>query len=566
MPSLLLLSGPSAGLRHELLGEATMGRSPSCELPLPEDDRLSRRHARFFVREDQVHVEDLGSRNGTSVNGERITGEVALHPGDRVQVGKTLVLVSPSGPSVGVGEARNATHQSPVVEVLPHVGTEAALYSAGVALLGATSEAMVLRHLAEHALHALRAETSAALLGSIKGMLNAAVVGASSVEVPRDMARAAMEHAEQSRAEGVVCSPLVASGGLPFGLLYLERSEPPFTDAEARLAAMLGRLGGEAYAAVRSRASTPAGRVDMVGGSRAFRKVVEQARRASASDAPVVLFGEPGTGKSLAAHYIHARSPRALGPLVQVDCREAASLEEALFGRSSTPGAPPMPSALLRADGGSLLLQHVERLPRFMAERLARLLARKSAPAREGGEEPVDVRLLITTHTPPRVLALQGELDESLALQLSGLELALPALRERRADIPQLFERFASRGSRSGREAPPVLTPEARRLLMEYAWPYNVRELELLSERLALLHAGASIPASALPPEFLADEAPVSLSLQERVSRLERDTIAEALRSAGGRKIVAARLLGISRPTLDKKIEDYGLTVERRRV
>jgi DNA-binding NtrC family response regulator len=201
-----------------------------------------------------------------------------------------------------------------------------------------------------------------------------------------------------------------------------------------------------------------------------------------------------------------------------------------------------------------------------MAERLARLLARKSAPAREGGEEPVDVRLLVTTHTPPRMLAHQGELDESLSLQLSGLELALPALRERRADIPLLFERFASRGTRAGREAPPVLTPEARRLLMEYPWPHNVRELELLSERLALLHAGASLPASALPPEFRQDASPLSLSLQERVSRLERETISEALRSAGGRKIVAARLLGISRPTLDKKIEDYGLTVERRRV
>ncbi|MET0402113.1 MAG: FHA domain-containing protein, partial [Cystobacter sp.] len=420
MPSLLLLSGPSAGLRHELLVEATIGRSPSCEIPLPEDDRMSRRHARFFLREGRVHVEDLGSRNGTSFNGERISGEVALQPGDRVQVGRTLVLVSPSGPVVGVGSVRETTRQTPVMEVLPHVGTEAALYSAGVALLEATSEAMVLRHIAEQALHALHAERAAALLGSIKGMVTAAVVGASSVEVPRNMAVAALEHAEQSRAAGMLCSPLVAAGGLPFGVLFLERAEPPFTEAEARLGAMLGRLGGEAYAAVRARAALPE-RVDMAGGSRPFRKVVEQARRAAASDAPVVLFGGPGTGKSLAARYIHARSPRALGPLVQVDCRNAAALEEVLLGRSATVGKPPTPSALLRADGGSLLLQHVERLPRFLAERLARLLARRSAPSREGGEEPVDVRLLVTAPQPPRVLALQGELEDSLALQFAGL-------------------------------------------------------------------------------------------------------------------------------------------------
>jgi len=566
MPALLLLSGPSAGLRHELQTEATIGRSPSCELPLPADDRMSRRHARFFVRDGQVLLEDLGSRNGTAVNGERITGEVLLLPGDRVQVGQTTVLVAPPGAAVRVGPPQSGTSHLPIQEVLPHVGMEAALYSAGAALLGATSEARVLRYLSEQALLALHADAAAALLGSVKGLLTASVVGAPSVEVPRDMANAALERAEQGRSDSVLCSPLVASGGPPFGLLYVERAQSPFSEAEGQLAIMLGRLGGEAYAAVRSLSGAQPERVEMVGGSRPFRKLVEQARRAAASDAPAVFFGEPGTGKSLCAHYVHTRSPRSLGPLVRVDCREEALLEESLFGRSSRPGMPPLPSALLRADGGSLLLLHVERMPRALSERLARLLSRKRAPGREGGEEPVDVRLLATATAPPRVLVQRADMEDALASRLAGLELELLPLRERRADIPVLFERFAARGARAAQRPPPEPTPEARRLLMEYAWPHNVRELELLGERLARLHAGSELAAALLPPELQSGGVSSEpLTLQERVARLERDTIAEALRAAGGRKIAAAKLLGISRPTLDKKIEDYGLTVERRR-
>ena len=111
-----------------------------------------------------------------------------------------------------------------------------------------------------------------------------------------------------------------------------------------------------------------------------------------------------------------------------------------------------------------------------------------------------------------------------------------------------------------------MLCPDARRLLVDYDWPHNVRELELLGERLALVHAGSQIHSLNLPPEIQAGSASSApLTLQERVSKLERDAIAEALRTAGGKKIVAARMLGISRPTLDKKIEDYGLTVSRRR-
>jgi DNA-binding NtrC family response regulator/pSer/pThr/pTyr-binding forkhead associated (FHA) protein len=566
MPALLLLTGPSAGRRYEVVSEVTIGRSPSCEIAL-HDDKASRRHAKLVLREGQVWISDLGSFNGTAVNGERIQGEVSLQPGDRVQVGQTVAVFEPPPPAA-LAEAPGAEpRHTPIEEVLPHVGAEGALYSAGTALLGATSEAMVLRRLVDECVHALNADRAAALLSAPEGLLTAAVFGASAIEVPRALAGAALEHRELGRTATAMSAPLVASGGQPFGLLYAERSEPPLSAGEGQLLAALGRLGGEACAAVRSRSQADAERLrlSLVGTSRPFRKGVELARRAAASAAPLVISGEPGTGKALFARYVHAQSPRALGPLVTVDCRQPlSSVEEELFGHPGGAGSPPMPSALMRADGGSLLLLHVEALPRPLAERLSRLLSRKVAPAPQGGEEPVEARLLVTTDAPVSLMAVRGEVEAALARALSGLEMQVPPLRERRADVPALFEHFAAQASRSTRKGPPLLTPEARRLVVDYAWPQNVRELRLVTERLTLLYSGEPVHALRLPPEL--QEGGVSSepkSLQERVARLERDAISEALREAGGKKIRAAELLGISRPTLDKKIQDYALTVEK---
>ncbi|MBZ4423123.1 FHA domain-containing protein [Myxococcus sp. RHSTA-1-4] len=565
MPALLLLTGPSAGRRYEVLTEATLGRSPSCEIPL-EDDQVSRRHALITFHEGQAWIRDLRSRNGTLVNGERISGEVALQPGDQVRVGTTTALFEPPAVTL-VGGGPSAPGHVPIEEVLPHVGTAAAMYSAGTALLGATSEAMVLRRLADEVAHALNADRAAALLGGGAGQLTASVAGAETLTVPRDMARAALERKELVQAEDAMCAPLVASGGKPFGVVYVTRAEPSFSAGEGQLLAALGRLGGEAYTAVRSRAEAEAPAPAPEGTSRPMRAVLDAARRAAASAAPVVVHGEPGTGKTLLARLVHSRSPRALGPVVTVDCRlPREAVEEALFGRASAPGQPPVTSALLRADGGALLLQHVEALPRPTAERLARLLARRAAPARQGGEEPVDVRVLATAPAPLPLLATRGEVEASLARGLAGFELEVPPLRDRRADVLTLLEGFTTRAARRVRKEPPTLGPEARRMLVDYAWPQNVRELELVGERLGLLYGGSRVGALHLPPEIQEGGAASGpQTLQERVARLERDAIAEALREAGGKKVRAAAMLGISRPTLDKKIEEYGLSVERGR-
>ena len=568
MAALLLLTGPQAGRRHEVQGEVFIGRSPSCTIAL-EDAKVSRRHVRLEVGEGQAKVSDLGSRNGTLVNGEKLEVEIVLLPGDRLQVGDSTILFEPSArASLSDRETDGELHSSPVEELIPAVGAVAGLYHAGVALISSTSEAMVLRRAAEELGRSVHAEKAAALLGGTEGLMTAAVVGADSVEVPRSLMRGALERKEAGRVKGVLCAPLIASGGAPFGILYAERPEP-FSDEEQRTIAALGRLAGEAVTSMRGAQEKGAAEISLIGSSRAFRKTVDLARRAALGQDHVVLFGEVGTGRAQTARYIHSRSSRALGPLVVVDCRRpAVEVEESLFGRTSAPGVPPQSSSLLEADGGSMVLLSIESLPRHLSERLARLISRKVAPARQGGEEKVDVRVMVTARASLEALSQRAELDPELARALAGLEIETLPLRERKPDVLQLFDWFCAELHRTRRKEAPTLTPDAKRLQGEHHWPGNVEELRLVAERLSLLYAGAEVTALHLPPELqgqaTAEATPQTLA--ERIARLERDAISEALRQANGKKTRPEAALGISRPTLDKKIEEFNLVVEKRRL
>ena len=249
-----------------------------------------------------------------------------------------------------------------------------------------------------------------------------------------------------------------------------------------------------------------------------------------------------------------------------VDCRlPTAQVEELLFGRTSAPGVPPRASALLQADRGSLLLRSLELLPRSLAERLGRFVSRKVAPAPQGGEEQVDVRVLVTASAPVTKLIAKGVLDPELARALTGMELEAVAVRDRKPDVLQLLEHFAQERSRAAQKASPTLSPDARRLVLDYQWPGNVSEVRGVAERLSLLYAGLEVSALQLPLEIQEGQGLEKPTLAQRIARLERDAISEALREARGKKIRAAALLGISRPTLDKKIEEFHLVVEKRR-
>ncbi len=567
MATILLLSGPQAGKRYEIHHELTLGRSPSCTVPL-EDAKVSRRHVRIVVEDGDVKAVDLGSRNGTQVNGEKIENEVTLLPGDRLQVGDSTAVFEPSAPaSLSELSVAAETESTVVEELVPVVGPLAGLFNASVALLSASNEGMVLRRAAEEVAHGLDAEVAAAMLGGTEGLMTAEVVGAERVEVPRSLVFGAMERKEVGRVDGALCAPIIASGGAPFGIVYAQRPEP-FTQHDQRLMAALGRLVGEAATAVRSRRNASRSERVLIGNARPFRKAIEHARRVALSSDPVCIVGEAGCGRAALAEYLHSRSVKALGPFVVVNCRlPSAQLEEQFFGQTSRPVVPPVSSVLLRADRGSLLLTVIDKLSAVMGERLGSLLERKMAPARQGGEEPVTVRLLATSQQSVVTLSKSNALASSLVRLFQSIEIAMPALKDRDSDVLPLFQHFVQQHLRPSDAQAPVttLSPEAKRLLLTYSFPYNIDELKRMAIHLATLYPGVEVGALELPPEVQrgAKEAPASLV--ERVQQLEREAITEALRSAHGKKIQAASLLGISRPTLDKKIAEYHLVVDKRR-
>ncbi len=561
MPSLLLLTGPSAGRRYEVRAEAVIGRSPSCEIPL-DDAKVSRRHARVWVEGGRAHLVDLGSRNGTVFNGNRIAQEVLLTPGDQFQVGATTVLFDPPTKATLTERSAPAAESRPAEEIIPRTGVEAGLYDLSVALLSATSEAMVLRRAADALSRTLAADVAGALLGHAEGLAAAAVVGAQAVEVARNLATPALERSEVTAAQGAICGPLGPSGARPFGILYAERKDA-FTVAEQALVAAMGRVAGEALSAARARGGRAFREEVLIGASKPFRKAVEEARRAAVNEGSVFLRGADGTGKRALAQSIHALSARALGPFVAVECRRPPEeVAEDLFGQAGGAGGLGRASALLRADTGTLLLKRVDALSAESAQKLAGWIQKGRAPAPQGGDEPVDVRLVATSAKALTELEAGG-FEPALAKLLGRSQIELPALRERHADVAPLFDHFADQVAKRAFQAPPTLSPDARRLMTEYPWPRNVEELRLVTERIALLYPGQEVPSVRLPPEVQQGSLERPRSLDHMIARLEKEAVSEALREARGKKIRAAEILGISRPTLDKKISEYGITVER---
>jgi DNA-binding NtrC family response regulator len=288
----------------------------------------------------------------------------------------------------------------------------------------------------------------------------------------------------------------------------------------------------------------------------------------------VLVRGESGTGKELVARALHAEGPRAEGPFVAVNCGAFAEglLESELFGHEKgafTGAVARRAGAFERAQGGTLFLDEIGEAPPSVQIRLLRVLEDRTV-ARVGGGEPfrVDVRLVSATNRDLAAMVRDGTFREDLYYRLRVVEVPLPPLRERREDIRPLAERFVAaaqldNGCRIDR------VEEAWYARLEaHAWPGNVRELrntvesavvtapggELLASRLRLdgPFAPAS-PASAADPDGWTP--PDGLTLDE----IEKRTLEHVLRQTGGNRSLTAERLGISRRTIQRKIQDYNL-------
>jgi DNA-binding NtrC family response regulator len=297
---------------------------------------------------------------------------------------------------------------------------------------------------------------------------------------------------------------------------------------------------------------------NILGRSKAMQTVFEQIRAIAASDATVLILGESGTGKELVARAIHQQSTRRGGPFVPVNCAAIPEtlLESELFGheKGAFTGADRKRRGLfVEADGGTLFLDEVGDLsPALQAKLLRALQERSIRPVGAQQDIRLDLRVISATHRDLPALVQHGPFREDLYYRLAVLPLRLPSLRERSDDILLLAGHFLERAASTLGKALEGFDAEASAWLLSHRWPGNVRELENVVERAATLAHGPRITLKDLHVEFAAPLA--AGSARPTLADLELDYIRRVVAEAGGDKRAAARLLGVSVRTLQRKL------------
>ncbi|MDR1922448.1 MAG: sigma-54 dependent transcriptional regulator [Candidatus Adiutrix sp.] len=305
--------------------------------------------------------------------------------------------------------------------------------------------------------------------------------------------------------------------------------------------------------------------------SRVMSELMSLARKMAETDNTVLITGESGSGKELVARAVHRASSRQKGPFVPVNCGaiQESLLESELFGhmRGSFTGASRDREGLFKAAvGGTLFLDEIGELPlSFQVTLLRAIQFSEIRPV--GGEQSikVDIRLVAATSRDLEELVRERRFREDLFYRLNVLPLHLPPLRERLEDLPLLASHFLSRGAaRLGRPRP-VVTPDFLEALGNYSWPGNIREMENLMDRLLVVaDSEERLTIDDLPPYFKKNSPPPAvnsddLDLKKAVKKLEAAYIQTALEQSSGNRSEAARLLGLSYPSLLSKIKIYGL-------
>jgi two-component system, NtrC family, response regulator HydG len=303
----------------------------------------------------------------------------------------------------------------------------------------------------------------------------------------------------------------------------------------------------------------------VVGRSPAFRSTLDTLQQASPSSATILLTGESGTGKELAARLIHDGSPRSQGPFIPINCAAIPEtiLESELFGyeRGAFTGAVARKEGRFeRAHQGTLFLDEVGEMSPAVQVKLLRVL-QEGEFERLGGKAPirVDVRVVAATNKDLKKLVSENRFREDLYYRLNVVQVHLPALRERREDVPLLADHFLKAFARKNNKAVSGFTQAAMEKIERYAWPGNVRELENAIERAVVLCRTGQLDVIDLPesvrqgPEGSAHAVfiPIGMPMEE----VEMRVIDETLRHTKGDKTLAAQLLGIATRTIYRKLE-----------
>ena len=296
----------------------------------------------------------------------------------------------------------------------------------------------------------------------------------------------------------------------------------------------------------------------IVGNSPAMQKVFRMIRQAAPTDATVLIQGPSGTGKELVARAIHNLSKRSKGPFVAVEFAAISPnlLESEMFGHEKGAFTGAVSRRIGRfeaANHGTIFLDEISEMPLELQVKLLRVLQEREFQ-RVGSNETVkcDIRIVAATNRDLAAYVKEGRFREDLYYRLNVIDMRLPALKERTGDVPLLVNRYLREfGGKS-------VSPDAMRLLESYQWPGNVRELRNAVEKMCVLSSSGEIGVDDVPDEMKRDVT-MTLSVSGTLGETEKAKILAVLEEVGGNRTKAAERLGISRRTIYRKLEEYGL-------
>jgi DNA-binding NtrC family response regulator len=302
----------------------------------------------------------------------------------------------------------------------------------------------------------------------------------------------------------------------------------------------------------------------LIGLSPKMQRVYRMIEKVAQHNYPVLILGESGTGKELVARSVHFSGVRKHEPFVPVDCSSLAPtlIESELFGyvKGAFTGAMQSRMGLMQSAGnGTLFLDEIGDLPIDLQAKLLRALQeREVKPVGSNDRISINTRIIAATNRDLDVAVRQGQFRQDLFFRLNVVQIKMPPLRERKSDIPMLVNSFLEKFSETSGQLQ-AISEDAMARLIAYDWPGNVRELENAVERAVALGSGSMLHTGDLPSNLqyaAADRMPASDELLP-LDELERRAILRALREAGGDKLAAARLLGIGKTTLYRKLKQY---------
>ncbi|MGK3982867.1 sigma 54-interacting transcriptional regulator [Sorangium sp. So ce136] len=563
--SYLLVIGASSSYRRALPedGELIVGRSDDADVRL-DTAAVSRRHARIVVSGGEIRITDLGSHNGTVVNGERIEGSRTLGSGDVVAIGDTTLMLRREPPSRGSALIDMGQLRRRVEEEIERAADSARPFGLAVVSVGAVQMRTTL---AQRALSVLR-------LMDIVAWDGGSHLAIGFPELGGEAARAAVLQLLEAIA------PLAPEARAGLASYPFDGGDTETLLAGARTAASIAAPGSIASAS-ETAVQHVIGERTIVVADAAMIRLFELIRRLAASDLPVLVLGETGAGKENAATAVHHWSARAQKPLITLNCAALPEtlVESELFGYEKgafSEARAPKPGLLERAHGGTVFLDEIGELPLGAQAKLLRALeAKRITRLGDVRDREVDIRIVAATNRDLEAEVLAGRFRQDLLFRLSAAVVELPPLRHRRRELPILARLFLAEAcARTGRPALD-LSEAALAALFAHPFPGNVRELKNAMEYAAATTDGPVIEPWSLPerivgldvpPPPAADTSAPAASeparfkpIAEELREIECTRMRQALDAADGVQKRAAALLGMPVRTFTFKLKQYGI-------